>query len=148
MASQITSLTIVYSSVYSGGDQRKHQSSVSLAFVRGIHRRPVNSPHEWPVTRKVFPFDDVIMWPALSRDHYIYDILNMFVVWIVCIIREMYFVSPYRIDLLLHRRYNLMGTCLFLSKSQYIYKYTYIHIYMHLIDMELFHDSDNTRLCA
>ena len=61
MASQITSLTIVYSTVYSGADQRKHQSSASLAFVRGIHRRPVNSPHKGPVTRKMFPFDDVIM---------------------------------------------------------------------------------------
>ena len=61
MASQITSLTIVYSTVYSDADQRKYQSSASLAFVRGIHRRPVNSPHKWPVTRKMFPFDDVIM---------------------------------------------------------------------------------------
>ena len=61
IASQITSLTIVYSIVYSDADQRKHQSSVSPAFVRGIHRGPVNSPHKWPVTRKMFPFDDVIM---------------------------------------------------------------------------------------
>ena len=61
MASQITSLTIVYSAVYSSADQRKHQSSASLAFVRGIHRWPVNSPHKWPVTRKMLPFDDVIM---------------------------------------------------------------------------------------
>ena len=61
MASQITSLTFVYSTVYSGADQRKHQSSASLAFVWGIHRRPMNSPHKWPVTRKMFPFDDVIM---------------------------------------------------------------------------------------
>ena len=61
IASQITSLTIVYSNVYSGAHQRKHQSSASLAFVRGIHRGPVNSPHKWPVTRKMFPFDDVIM---------------------------------------------------------------------------------------
>ena len=61
MASQITSLTIVYSTIYSDADQRKHQSSVSLAFVWGIHRGPVNSPHKWPVTRKMFPFDDVIM---------------------------------------------------------------------------------------
>ena len=61
MASQITSLTIVYSIVYSYTDQRKHQSSSSLAFVRGIHRGPVNSPHKGPVTRKMFPFDDVIM---------------------------------------------------------------------------------------
>ena len=60
-ASQITSLTIVYSTVYSGADQRKHQSSASLASVRVIHRGPVNSPHKWPVPRKMFPFDDVIM---------------------------------------------------------------------------------------
>ena len=61
MASQTTSLTIVYSTVYSVAYQSKHQSSASLAFVRGIHRGPVNSPHKWPVTRKMFPFDDVIM---------------------------------------------------------------------------------------
>ena len=52
---------IVYSTVYSDADQGKHQSSVSLAFVRGHHRGPVQSPHKWPVTRKMFPFDDVIM---------------------------------------------------------------------------------------
>ena len=61
MASQITSLAIVYSTVYSDADQRKHQSSASLAFVWGSHRGPVNSWHKWPVTRKMFPFDDVIM---------------------------------------------------------------------------------------
>ena len=61
MASQITSLTVVHSNVHSGADQRKHQSSASLAFMRGIHRRPVNSPHKWPVTRKMIPFDEVIM---------------------------------------------------------------------------------------
>ena len=38
MASQITSLTVVYSAVYSDADQRKRQSSASLAFVWGIHR--------------------------------------------------------------------------------------------------------------
>ena len=59
MASQITSLTIVYSAVYN--KHRKHQSSASLAFVMGIPRWPVNSPHKWPVARKMFPFDDVIM---------------------------------------------------------------------------------------
>ena len=64
IASQITSLTIIYSIVYSDADQRKHQSSASLAFVWGIHRGPVNSPHKWPVTRKMFPFDDVIMCPG------------------------------------------------------------------------------------
>ena len=61
IASQITSLTIIYWTVYSDADQRKHQSSASLAFVRGIHRGPVNFPHKWTVTRKMFPFDDVIM---------------------------------------------------------------------------------------
>ena len=65
IASQITSLTIVYSTVYSDADQRKHQSSASLAFVRGIDRA-VNSPHKWPTTRKMFPFDDVIMGASVS----------------------------------------------------------------------------------
>ena len=41
VASQITSLMIVYSTVYSDANKRKHQSSMSLAFVRGIHRGPV-----------------------------------------------------------------------------------------------------------
>ena len=60
MTSQITSLTIVYSTVYSDADQIKYQSSASLAFLRGIHRWLVNSPHKGPVTRKMFPFNDVI----------------------------------------------------------------------------------------
>ena len=69
MASQITSLTLFYSTVYSGADQRKHQSSASLAFVWVIHRWPVNSSHKGPVTRKTFPFDDVIMnlWNPFFR---------------------------------------------------------------------------------
>ena len=61
MVSQITPLTIGYSTVYSVADQRKHQSATSLAFVREFHRWPVNSRHKWPVTRKMFTFDDVIM---------------------------------------------------------------------------------------
>ena len=61
MASQITSLSIVYSTVYSRRTSKEHQSSASLAVVRGIHSWPVNSPHKGPVTRKVFPFDDVII---------------------------------------------------------------------------------------
>ena len=63
IASEITSPRIVYSTVYSDTDWRKYQSSASLAFVRGIHRWPVNSPHKGLVTRKMFPFDDVIMFP-------------------------------------------------------------------------------------
>ena len=79
IASQITSPTIVYSTIYSGADQSKHQSSASLAFVWGIHRGPVNSPHKWPVTRKMFPFDDVIMdfciflaWTSFPRDIWVF----------------------------------------------------------------------------
>ena len=67
MASQITSLMAVYSTVYSGTNQRKHQSSAWLAFVRGIHRWPVNSPHKGPVTRKISPFDGVIIPNCLHR---------------------------------------------------------------------------------
>ena len=54
MTSEITSVSIVYSIVCSGKDERKHQSSTSLSCVRGIHRWPVNSPHKWAVTRKCF----------------------------------------------------------------------------------------------
>ena len=73
ITSQITSVTIVYSNVYSDADQRKHQGSASLVFVRGIHRGPVNSPHKGPVTRKMFPFNDVIM--------NIHALLHPIVVW-------------------------------------------------------------------
>ena len=66
MASQITSLTIVYSTVYSRRRSKNHQSSASLAFVRGIHRWPVNSPHrtkgQWRGK-----FDDVIMCSMSQR---------------------------------------------------------------------------------
>ena len=58
MASKILSLTIIYSTVYSGTDERKHQSYASLAFVMEIHWLPVNFPHKGPVMRKMFPFDD------------------------------------------------------------------------------------------
>ena len=46
MASQITGLAIVYSTVYSGADQRKHQNSASLVFVREIRRWPVILLHK------------------------------------------------------------------------------------------------------
>ena len=57
VASHIISPTVVYSTVYSGADEIKHQSFASLAFVRGIHR----NRNKGPVTRKMFPFDDFIM---------------------------------------------------------------------------------------
>ena len=61
MASQITGISIVYSTICSGADQRKHQSSASLACVRGIQQWHVNSRHKGPVMWKMFPFDDIIM---------------------------------------------------------------------------------------
>ena len=69
-ASQITNHTIVYSTVYSDANQRKRQSSASLAFARGIHRWPVNSPHKGPVTRKMFPFYDVNMWMIVTGNYH------------------------------------------------------------------------------
>ena len=68
MASQITGVSIVYSTVCSGAGQRKHQSSASLAFVKGLHRWPVNSPYKGPVTRKMFPFDDVVITATPGTD--------------------------------------------------------------------------------
>ena len=61
MAFQITVVSIICSTVRSGADQGNHQRSASLAFVRGIHQWPVDSPHKKTVTWKMFPFDDVIM---------------------------------------------------------------------------------------
>ena len=69
VASQIISISIVYSTVCSGANQRKHQSSVLLAFVRGIHQWPVNSPHKGPVTWKTFPFDEVMWSIWLNQSH-------------------------------------------------------------------------------
>ena len=75
MASQITSVTIVCSNLCSGADHRKHQSSGSLVFMRGIHRWPAESHHKGPVRQKVFPFDDVIMsyfaatWAVIRMPH-------------------------------------------------------------------------------
>ena len=60
IASQITGVRFIYWTVCSGAGQRNVESSASLAFVKGIHRWSVNSPHKGPVTRKMLPFDDVI----------------------------------------------------------------------------------------
>ena len=61
MASQITSLSIVHAIVYSGRSKKKLKLRV-IGLCAEIQRWPVNSPHKWPVKRKMFPFDDVIMW--------------------------------------------------------------------------------------
>ena len=109
IASQITSLTIVYSSVYSGADQRKHQSSASLAFVRGIHRRPVNYPHKGPVTRKMFPFDDVLMVKPFSRKK---RMVYLFMVMFLLIYNRESFISGHA-----SKEYSLMNNC---SESGYL----------------------------
>ena len=67
MASQITGVLIVYSTICSGSDQREHRSCASLAFVKRIHRGPVSSPHKGPVMQKIIPFDDIVMIQPDSR---------------------------------------------------------------------------------
>ena len=80
MASQITAVSIVYATVCSGTDQRKHQRSGPLAFVRGIHRWPVNSLHKGSVTWKMFPFAVVMTWycpilELLSHEAFAYPVI-------------------------------------------------------------------------
>ena len=82
--SQIASVPLVCSTVGSGAGQRIHQSSASLAFVRGIHRWPVNSSHKRPVTQKIFPFDDIIMdvEPSSHSHHKLYHVMCIIVsIW-------------------------------------------------------------------
>ena len=104
MAFQITSLTIVYSNVYSGADQRKQQSSALLAFVRWIHRWPVNFPHKWPVTREILPFEDVIMMPPfLDGRQAIYS-------WLACEMVQIQF------DIMTRILFNCYQSC-FIERS-------------------------------
>ena len=86
IASQITSLAIAYSTVYLYAHQRKHHSSASLTFVRGIHRWPVNSPHKRPATRRMCPFDDVIMIPWNVFFHYLFlcCTIALIIIHIIC----------------------------------------------------------------
>ena len=70
MAFQITIISIVYSTVCSGAYQRKHQMSASLAFVRGIHRWPVNSSHIGPVTWKMLPFNVIMCLEEVYQGRY------------------------------------------------------------------------------
>ena len=76
-------------------DQIKHQSSASLASLRGIHRWPVNSPHKWPVTRKMFPFDAVIMIAEIDESLiyvqsmvYLDGHYSVHYAWIVCLLKR------------------------------------------------------------
>ena len=70
--------------LYSGADQRKQQSSASLAFVQGIHWSPVNTLHKWPVTRKMFPFDAIIMWTSIQIKAWINHIKQWDVITHTC----------------------------------------------------------------
>ena len=113
MASQITSLTVVYSTVYSGADQRWYQSSASLAFVRGIHRWPLNSPNKGPMTRRMFPFDDIIMFWC--------DIITRWGVqlWLLYVELLVWFLSLYLIlHIILHIYWSI----------QYDYRYGLVAI--------------------
>ena len=133
ITSQITSLTIVYSIVYSDANQRKLRSSASLAFVRAIHRGPVISAHKWPVTRKMFPFDDVIMHWTVSCDDFRHIRSNL--PWQKRTSGEICFIQSYRWYLIvlssdvtgLHNRPWLQRTWLFLAKccklAAFIYNY-------------------------
>ena len=79
MVSQITGVSVVCSTVCWGTDQRKYQSYASVAFVRGIHRSPVDSPHKGPVTRKMFPFDDVLVICYMNRTDDTVTLLKWFI---------------------------------------------------------------------
>ena len=91
MAAQITSISIVYSTVYSGADQRTHHSSASMAFVREIHRGPV--------TRKMFPFDAVIMQPVCFSD-VMYHMVSLLVLHISQLSIYTYISSIYHMYLM------------------------------------------------
>ena len=92
MASQITSVPTFCSGVCLGTDQRKHQSSALLAFVRGIHRWPVVSLHKGPVTRRMFPFEDVIMIRTHSRTTHLYS-MAFYLYWYGRNVNEMILIS-------------------------------------------------------
>ena len=123
IASQITSITVVYSSVYSGADQRKHQSSASLAFMRGIHRRPVNSPHKGPVTRIMFHLM-TSSWPRYPQSYVAYEmVLN---IWIITYTINYTTVNSYIVP------YE------FIPGHESIYAYIYIHEYFFLYNHKHF----------
>ena len=81
MALRITAVSIVCLTIFSGADQRNHQSSALLAFVGGIHRSPADSSQKGPLTtRKTFPFGDVIMEPnqvTIDCEYVPWNILKM-----------------------------------------------------------------------
>ena len=97
MTSQITGVLIVYSTVCSCADQRKHQSSASLAYVRGIHRWSMTSPHIRRITRKCFHLMALSWWICRRRStiysHSYVTILwhNRDCIYNVCILLILFF---------------------------------------------------------
>ena len=98
VVSQITSVRVVYSIVYSDADQRKTSKLSVTGHCGGISPGPVNSPHKGPVTRKMFPFDDAIMKnQATSMDNanQIYILLNQFLKKILNLLwSEIHYITP------------------------------------------------------
>ena len=114
MASQITGLTIVYSTVYSGTDKTKHQSSASLALCGEFTGHQWVPPHKGPVTRKMFPFDDVIMFVnAASCTHCAGRWYGVTLVWTMKSIEPEY--SPLIYLQLCFRHCNPLSLCCFRS---------------------------------
>ena len=136
IASQITSLTIIYSTVYSGADQRKYQSCASLAFVRGIHR--------WPVTRKMSPFDDVIMIEYICV-HVSWDVL--YILWLHLVwLFSRNFGNVLHLARLFHAPQTIRGRelrsrsafcCWWSNPLRAMSIISYIDIYIYFLDIEL-----------
>ena len=82
------------------GQIKENQSSASMAFVRGIHRWPMNSPHKGPVTRKIFPFNDVIMESCTGFRLFLHCFVVAFVVCLFVLesILHTFFRVPVPID--------------------------------------------------
>ena len=81
MTSHITGVSIVCPTIWSGAHQRKHHSSASPTFVSGVQRSAVDSPHKGPITRKMFPFDNVIMsgqerWVGVCMGRWVGGLVN------------------------------------------------------------------------
>ena len=118
IVSQITGVSGVYSTVCSGANKKKHQSSASLVFVTGIQRWPLDSHHKGQVTWKMFPFDNVIM--CFRRDHQL--------IWCV---RKLLFIillsNP--INLFTYLAYNLADQLFWsIIHVQTLQKYTYRNV--------------------
>ena len=118
MASQITSLTILYPIAYSGADQRKHQSSALIAFVQGIHRWPLNTPHKGPVTWKIFPFDDVIIATLHRNTNHVHNVWGILPQMFIHIAKTLGSISVrHRSNTFASDRYQMCMTTIHLHKQ-------------------------------